>query len=231
MSQRALSVALTAILLSPIALLADEDSDADLKALQAAAEAVPKETKGGRMVEDRAMAQSMIEYGRRAKNPEVMLLAVEILHKNPVTAVKGESNDAEELEELINEAVAMRPEDETLIERAEMALETLEETTRGLAGGPRTWVVAIDKGKYYQLDPRLVYNAHEKAIVVAYAKAPSAMLGGSVRRGDQRSELTRGVGKGKVQVEWNAGITTTGWDVRIYNLSGADGMQVKVETN
>lgn len=232
MFQRIMPFVLLVIMLCSNAILAQESLDDDLAALEAAANAVPTETKGGRMVEDRVMARSMIEYGRREKNPEVILLAVEILHKNPVTSVKGDADTKESLQKLIAEAVAMRPEDEMLKERAELATETLDENTRGLAGGPRSWTVTLaKKGDYYQLDPRLVYNAHEKAVVTAYSEDPNVMLGASVRRGDQTKEITRGVGRGKVSVEWNAGITTTGWDVRVYSLSENTEIQVKVETN
>jgi len=213
--------------------IAAEPTDADeLQALLKDAESIPKETKAGRMLVDRAMAQSMIEYGRRAKSPECILLGVEILHKTPVTIKKGVGTDeTAELEKLIEQAVEMRPDDETLIELAERVTESLEEATRGLAGGPQQWNVSIKAKGYYQLDPRLVYNAQEKAIVTATTNDPGVMLGASVRRGDQRKELTRSVGRGKVKVEWNSGIVTTGWDVRIWNLTGRDGLVVKVETN
>jgi hypothetical protein len=212
--------------------IAAEPTDADeLQALLKDAESLPKETKAGRMVADRTMAQSMIEYGLRNNSPEVILLAVEILHKTPVTIKKGEGEDeTAELEKLIEQAVEMRPDDEMLIVMAERVVDSLEEATRGLAGGPQAWTVKIKKRGYYQLDPRLIYNAQEKAIVTATTD-PGVMLGASVRRGDQRKELTRSVGRGKVQVEWNSGITTTGWDVRIWNLTGKDGQVVKVVTN
>lgn len=205
--------------------------DDELAGLEKTAAALPKETKAGQMVADLSLARSMLDYGRRTKNPEMMLLATEILHKTPVETVKGDTDGDDELSEIVLEAVKMRPEDESLLQLAERVQETLEEKTRGLAGGPKRWIVEIEPKGYYQLDPRLVYNAQEKAIISARSKDPSVTLGASVRRGDARNLIARGVGKGRVQVQWNSGITTTGWDVRIYNLSSKAPMSVEVTTN
>ena len=57
------------------------------------------------------------------------------------------------------------------------------------------------------------------------------MLGAKVRGDKQRTYAAQGAGQGSVQVMWNTGVKTTGWDVRIYNLSGGDGLEVTVETN
>ena len=137
----------------------------------------------------------------------------------------------QDLDKIVVEAVEMRPDDESLLQLAERVQEALEEKTRGLAGGPKQWVVEIKPKEYYQLDPRLIYNAHEKAIIAAESADPGVVLGASVRRSDIRKETTRGVGKGKVHVQWNAGLHTSGWDVRVYNLTGKTPVKVRVTTN
>lgn len=220
-----------------------EDTAATLAALAEEAEeaekVAAKETKAGKMVTNRNMARALLEYGMDTENPEAIILAIQILHRNPVTAVKEDKEahnaEIEERIELIGAAVELRPDDEGLLIMAERVAGELEESTRGLAGGPKSWTVTIPKGKYYQLDPRLVYNAQEAAIITAYPADPAAagkvMLGGSVRRYDQRTILRKTVGKGKVVVNWNSGIYTTGWDCRIYNLNGPDDLVVKIETN
>ena len=209
-----------------------DDAD-ELAALLTDVDQLPKMSSAGRIVLDREMARAMIEYGRRTKTPEVIIFGVQILAQNPVNHVVENDEimdrDKAELTATIQQAVDMRDEDETLIELSERAADLLDEKTRGLAGGPRRWTVTIDKGKYYQLDPRLVYHAQQRAIVTAFAH--DVMLGASVRRSDQRKELKRSVGSDKVKVAWNSGIHTSGWDVRIYNLNGPDNLRVQVETN
>ena len=237
-----------ALLLFSTSLVHAEDQTAesvdDLKALQQAAEAIEqadaKVTQAGKMIANRELAREMIRYGRENDNPESIIIGVQILVRNPVTPASKkltqEQKDAhnaglEELLDLVGAAVELREDDESLLLLAERVAGELDESKRGLAGGPKSWVIKVDKGKHYQLDPRLVYNAQEAAIITAYAKDPKAMLGGSVRRFDEKKETKRSVGRGKVKVEWNSGNNTTGWDCRIYNLSGPDGLEVTVETN
>ena len=194
-------------------------------------DAVVKLTKNDRAFRNRDLAQTMIEYGRQNQKPEMLLLAAEILHNNPCEVVVGEDDEGERLTNLIEQAVDMRPEDDQLIAMAERALGTLEEATRGLAGGPKYWRVKIPKGKYYELQPALVYNALETARVVAIGADPKAHLGiayKSVHDGGAR-RLASGIGKAMAQ--WDAGRIATGWTVRIYNLDGPDGMEVTIETN
>ena len=69
------------------------------------------------------------------------------------------------------------------------------------------------------------------ATIVATAKDPSAMVGVSVRPGDSARTKVRSVKRGRTIVEWNSGIRTTGWDVRIYNVSGKGDMEFRIETN
>ncbi len=210
--------------------------ESDLTALMAEAEsAEAKETEKGRKVADRELGWKLIEYGQREDHPspEAIILGVQILHRNPVESKTedGEGGEKEELITMVEEAADMRPDDETLLVMAENVLDALDESSRGLAGGPQQWIITVDRGKYYQLDPRLVYNAQEAAIITAYAEDPKAMLGATVRRYDQRKIMKRTAGRGKVRIEWNSGIFTTGWDCRIYNMTGPDGMKLRVETN
>lgn len=215
------------------------DTEATIEALLAEAkdaEEEGKETKAGKMLANREMARQLIEYGQATDSPESIILGIQILHRNPVTAVvedkEAHNAEIEARIEMIGAALDLRPDDEGLALMAERVASELEESTRGLAGGPKSWTVTIPKGKYYQLDPRLVYNAQEAAIITAYAAdGAKIMLGGSIRRYDQRNIMRRTVGRGKVVIQWNSGIYTTGWDCRIYNLSGPNNQVVTIETN
>ena len=222
-----------------IALAAGEvDDQRELQQLLADAQALPAETKTGRMVADRQVARDLIAYGQRTKTPEAILSGVQLLHKIPVTLQGGaEADNRDELAKLIRQAINMCPNNELLLAMGERGLAMLEDAPRDLAGGPNRWTVTIDKGKYYELDPRLVYSPQEKAIVAATVKLgdtneePTPVLGGLVRRSDQPRPKTRSVGRGKVVMAWNTGIVATGWDVRIYNLSKQDVLEVVIEAN
>lgn len=75
----------------------------------------------------------------------------------------------------------------------------------------------------------LVWNKGVQAEVWAIAEDPGAMIGMEVRRSDQDQNSKRAVGRGKAQLVWNTGVAQTGWVVTIYNLSGPDGLRLKVE--
>lgn len=221
------------------------DEAAELKELMevAAEQALEvKQTKAGRMLADRLLAKKMIEYGERENNPESIITGVQILVRNPTTPARtltqnerdAHNADLVALEELIGIAVDMRPEDEGLLAMAERVAGELDESTRGLAGGPKKWVVEIKKGKYFRLDPTLTYNAQEQAIITATIdtkKYPKVMLGANVRRVDQAKVIKKAAGRGKVAIDWNAGVKTSGWDCRIYNLNGPAVLKVTVVTN
>ena len=199
-------------------------------------DALGKSTKAGQMLEDRLMARTLLDYGSRAKSPESILTAIQILHRNPVNPVKKgnqaksqDSDDTEALLELVDRAKNMRRGDKTLAAFADRVADELEEGSRGLAGGPKRWAANIPKGGSFLLDPRLVYNRNEKAMVTVHA--PDSVLGISVIRGDQRRETVRSVGRASARVIWNSGIYTTGWNVKIYKLSGPDNTPVIIETN
>ena len=186
------------------------------------------------------MARNMIDYGLRVNSPESIITGVQILVRNPVTPagkLTQEQKDAhngqlKKLEEYLGMAVDMRSEDEALLAYAERVAGEIEESTRGLAGGPKSWVVQIDKGEYFQLDPRLVYNSQEVAIVTAYAGKPEdkIMLGATVRH-ESQNKKNKAAGPHRIRINWNSGPITSGWDCRIYNLTGPDGLEVVIETN
>ena len=223
-----------------------EESDANSEDLVAtllaeaekAAKEEPAQTKAGQMLANREMARQIVSYGLKNSNPEAIIVGVQILHENPTKSAQkqeGAANaDVEHGMQLIEKAVSLRENDESLLVLAERVADELQESTRGLAGGPKSWIVEIPKRGYYQLDPRLVYNSHEAAIITAFPNDKDnagVMLGGSVRREDQRKVMKKTAGRGKVIVQWNSGIHTTGWDCRIYNLNGPDKMKVRVESN
>lgn len=197
-----------------------------------------KETPLGQTLEDRILGRSLVEYGLRANTPEAIVSGVQVLVDNPAAPVaesevkidEAADDERDQLLEYLEQARAMRPADETLGELVARAEDLVREKKRGLAGGPKRWQVTLDKGDYYGLDPRLIYNAQEKAIVHAYC-SDDATLGIRVRRSDQRNYVTQAVSRKDVTATWNSGIYTSGWVVRIYNLSGPDKLAVVIETN
>ena len=203
------------------------------------------ETPAGKMLEKRIMAQALIDHGMDTSSPEAILVGVRILHENPVVNAqnaadqKSSEDQIQELKGLVEKAVEMRPDDKILAELASRIGSELEEKTRGLAGGPKRWTVNIKKGEYYLLDPRLVYDVQQEAIVsarvVASAENPQerdATVGITVARdGSAKSLYTRSVAKNKTQVRWNSGPYKAGWYVKIHHLSGPDETNVVIETN
>lgn len=192
-------------------------------------------TEAGQSLQDRILGRSLIDYGLRSRAPEAIVSGVQILARNPVRSAQGneeESDRAEKgrLSDYLQRARDMAPADAILAELITRAEERLEERPRGMAGGPKRWVVKIDKGKYYEIDPRLSYNVQEMAVVHAFA-SPSATLGIRVRRSDLRNDVARSVARERVTATWNSGIFSKGWLVRIYNLAGPDELEVVVETN
>jgi len=196
-----------------------------------------KTTKAGQMLEDRMLARSLIEYGKRTRSPEAMLTAVRILRQNAVIpAIKNKDVDSEaqreksELLQLLNQARKMRPEDRPLRELSDRLEESLSERSRGLADGPKQWRgIKIKPGRFYALDPGLEYNAQERAIVSVEAQERTALMGIVVTRPNQITKK-QAVGEGSVNVHWNAGIHTSQWLVKIYNM-GKTEIQVTITTN
>ena len=211
------------------------------------AESLPGEvTAAGQMLEKRIMAQSLIEHGKANSSPESVLVGVQILHQNPVIDAKKNAPDQElidneraTLTSLVEAAIEMRPEDKILAELAARVRTELEDKSRGLAGGPRQWTVKIKKGEFYLLDPRLVYDVQQEAIVAARVVSSgdrpqegNTTVGITVARdGSAKSLYTRSVAKNKTQVRWNSGPYKAGWFVKIHNLSGPDEATVVIETN
>lgn len=209
-------------------------------------EALPGEaTAAGQMLEKRIMAQNLIEHGKTNSSPESILVGVQILHQNPVVAAKNGVDqklmDTENLElnRLIDAAMEMRPEDKLLSEMAARVRSELEEKSRGLAGGPKQWTVKIKKGDHFLLDPRLVYDVQQEAIVSARvvaagdaAEEGKSTVGITVARdGSGKSLYTRAVARNKTLVRWNSGPYKAGWYVKIHNLSGPDEATIVIETN
>ncbi|MFO1002096.1 MAG: hypothetical protein U0936_17310 [Planctomycetaceae bacterium] len=209
-------------------------------------DALPGEsTTAGQMLEKRIMAQTLIDHGKTSSSPESILVGVQILHQNPVVDAKNgvdqKLTDTENLElnRLIDAAIEMRPEDKLLSEMATRVRSELEEKSRGLAGGPKQWTVKIRKGDHFLLDPRLVYDVQQEAIVSARvvstgdnADDSKSTVGITVARdGSGKSLYTRSVAKQKTQARWNSGPYKAGWYVKIHNLSGPDEATIVIETN
>ena len=192
------------------------------------------------------MAQSLIEHGKVTSSPESILVGVQILHQNPVIDAKMNALDQElidseraTLTSLVEVAIEMRPEDKILAELAARVRVELDDKSRGLAGGPRQWTVKIKKGGIFLLDPRLVYDVQQEAIVASrvVSSGDRPQEGNSTvritvaRDGSAKSLYTRSVAKNKTQVRWNSGPYQAGWYVKIHNLSGPDEATVVIETN
>ena len=203
------------------------------------------ETPAGKMLEKRIMAQALIDHGVATSAPEAILVGVQILHQNPVVSAQDASDQKSsedqnlELKGLVEKAVEMRPDDKILAELASRVGSELEEKSRGLAGGPKRWTVNIKKGEYYLLDPRLVYDVQQEAIVSARVVAAAdkaeerdSTVGITVARdGSGKAIYTRSVAKQKTLVRWNSGPYKAGWYVKIHNLSGPEVATVVIETN
>lgn len=210
------------------------------------AETLPgEETIAGKMLEKRILAQALIDHGKMNSSPESILVGVQILHQNPVVngkdALDQKSMEAEndELASLVEAAVEMRPDDRLLADLASRVKVELEEKSRGLAGGPKQWTVKIKKGGYYLLDPKLVYDVQQEAIVSARVVSsgenstdiPSTVGITVARDGSAKAFYTRSVAKNRTQVRWNSGPYKAGWYVKIHHLSGADEATIVIETN
>jgi len=210
------------------------------------ANALPGEpTVAGQMLEKRILAQSLIEHGQAMSSPESILVGVQILHQNPVVDARSKPEtkmadaDTAELSDLVEIAVSMRPDDKILAALAARIRSELEEKSRGLAGGPKRWTVTIKKGEHFLLDPRLVYDVQQEAIVSARVVSSaentqegSSTLGITVARdGSAKALYTRSVAKNKTQVRWNSGPYKAGWYVKIHHLSGPDEATIVIETN
>jgi len=209
-------------------------------------ETLPGEmTATGKMLEKRIMAQALIDHGKANSSPESILVGVQILHQNPVVDGKNTVDqklivaETSELKSLVDTALEMRQDDSILAEQAARVRAELEEKSRGLAGGPKQWTVKIKKGGYYLLDPRLVYDVQQEAIVSARLAAVgdnsqerSSTVGITVARdGSAKSLYTRSVARNKTQVRWNSGPYKSGWFVKIHHLSGPDEATFVIETN
>lgn len=191
------------------------------------------ETESGRVVADRKMAQSLIEYGQRMEKPEAIVLAAEILANNPVTAIDAtaQREEAQQIQRLLEQANEMRPGDKllaTLIQRFDHTPKVVR-GANAIADSARLLIVRIDKGKHFRLSPDPVFEPQIAARVTATADGDPT-LGITVRRIDLVQEK-RWVARSRVSAVWNSGIHKKAWDIRVFNLSGPDGLKVRIETS
>lgn len=191
------------------------------------------ETESGRMVADRKLAQSLIEYGQRLEKPEALVLAAEILVNNPVAAsdATAQRDETQLIQRLLEQANEMRPGDKLLA----ILIQRFDQTPKAVRGAnviedsAKLLVVRIDKGKHFRLSPDPVFEPQIAARVIATADG-DPMLGITVRRIDLVQEK-RWVARSRVSAVWNSGIYKKAWDIRVFNLSGPDGLKVRIETN
>lgn len=232
---------LVAFLISPVASTFVDELSFDQDSLPG------EQTVAGKMLENRMMALDLISHGESVGSPESILVGVQILHQNPVVPAKKTPSlvadeDVAELKSLIDSAVALRPDDKILGELAARVRAELDEKSRGLAGGPKRWTVTIKKGEHFLLDPRLVYDVQQEAIVSARVIRDTAGTGDGrqsnstvgitvARDGSAKEFYTRSVARNKTQVRWNSGPYKAGWYVKIHHLSGPDEARVVIETN
>jgi hypothetical protein len=119
-----------------------------------------KSTPAANAVAQIALANSLIEYGRKAKSPEALLTAAQILKRVPAPPAKEEKPEtsknegpappagkkadkpqSDKPEDLLAEAKKMRPDDKHL---AALADEIASEKVRGTPTGGTTWRGRVD---------------------------------------------------------------------------------------
>ena len=205
--------------------------DEEARRLLRRKDSLATETAVGQMVADRQLARNLVEYGLRTQTPEAVVLGADILSKTPVVPANASAKKRahQEANQLLKRALRMRPADRSLAAYVRRVRSSAVQNETGIDAHPKMWVVKIDRGKHYRLKPDPVFPAQVQARVTAWVNGNPA-LGITVRRFDQK-RVRRYVGQGKVIGTWNPGIKTTKWDVRLYNLSGPDALQVQIVTS
>ena len=138
---------------------------------------VVKETDATKALQNVELASRLIQYGRQYKHAESLLIAAQILHKNPTAklnagfSVKGEKNE----KAVVPAAPDNRP--QALVAEAKKlssfphvaslaaaTLAILDEAPRGAAGGPKSAVFTIKPGQMITWNP-ITFVGLQKGIV------------------------------------------------------------------
>jgi len=124
-----------------------------------------KETDKTKGIDDLALASKLIQYGRKEKHPESLLIAAQILHKNPTekltvgSKVTGEATKSIAVATYDDSPKALVAEAKKLSSSAHVAslaaatLMILDEEPRGPAGGPSTDFFTIQPGQRITWNP------------------------------------------------------------------------------
>jgi hypothetical protein len=146
----------------------------------------PKDAKDSdttKSVQHLELANQLIAFGRQEKHAESLLVAAQILHKNPSQALtsgytasggppdkKSEGNNAKAL---VAEArkISSSPHCEAMATATE---KMLQESTRGVVGGPKKDVFTIRPGETITWKP-ISFRGNEKAVVDIEIFVPGAM--------------------------------------------------------
>lgn len=195
-----------------------------------AGNAVGEEASSGQSIADRALAMSLIEYGRREDYAEALVVAAEILGRNPADPVNAAArrNGEGDVQAVLDEALSMRSSDRSLASFTRRTAEAVP-SADVLQTRPRFWLVRIRPRSFYTLSPPPTFEAHRQARVSATTTS-NVMIGISARRVDQRRPR-RWVARRQVIAEWNPRLYTREWEVQVHNLSASETIEVRIEVS
>jgi len=182
---------------------------------------------------DHKMALTLIEFGERKKDAEALAIGYRILAALPVNNVNAAAKKAVDektgFAALLKQCKKLSPGDTVVTELAKRAQETAKAAKADGALGNK-WDVKIDSGKFYRLYPYPRFPAHALANVHATA-AEQISLQISVRQKGSRNITASFSGTGSTGGSWPTNLYEGLWDIRVYNVSSSDGVDVSILTS